>query len=204
MEITADNINVSSDDPAMIQWRSSGLPADAVGWLSMSRLLADHPWVTVRPPDGDRRIPVGRLWVFFCQLHPKFPRVAARYTPIAVVIDNDLPREPLISLDLYVPDWPQPPRVYIQSEREMALQHVWRIPVVWRNVHLLYFDVCGWSVWRLKCFSSNLVHLHKRYRGKWVTCIRAFDVGNDFPAYQISCYSSFGLSERQILFSDVK
>ena len=41
-----------------------------------------------------------------------------------VVIDNDLPREPLISSDLYVPDWPLPPRVYIQSESEMALQHV--------------------------------------------------------------------------------
>ena len=53
--------------------------------------------------------------------------------------------------------------------------------------HLHYSDVCVWSVWRLKCFSSNLVHLHKRYRVKWVTCIRAFDVGNDFPAYQISC-----------------
>ena len=104
----------------------------------------------------------------------------------------------------YVPDWPLPPRVYIQSESEMALQHVSRIPVVWRSVHLLYSDVCGWSVWRLKCFSSNLVHLHKRYRGKWVTCIRAFDVGNDFPAYQISCYSGFGLSEGQILFSDMK
>ena len=70
--------------------------------------------------------------------------------------------------------------------------------------HLHYSDVCVWSVWRLKCFLSNLVHLHKRYRVKWVTCIGAFDVGNDFPAYQISCYSGFGLSERQILFSDVK
>ena len=32
----------------MIQRWSSGLPADAVGWFSMSRLPADHPWVTVR------------------------------------------------------------------------------------------------------------------------------------------------------------
>ena len=124
------------------------------------------------------------------------------YTPMAVVTDNDLPREPLISS--YVPDWPLPPRVYIQSESEMALQHVYGTPVVRRNVHLQYSDVCVWSVWRLKCFSSNLVHLHKRYRVKWVTCIGAFDVGNDFPANQISCYSGFGLSERQILFSDVK
>ena len=64
--------------------------------------------------------------------------------------------------------------------------------------------VCDWSVWRLKCFSSNLVHLNKRYCVKWVTCVRAFDLGNDFPAYQVTCYSGFGLSERQILFSDVK
>ena len=44
----------------------------------MSRLPADHPWVTVRRPDGERwmsvRPPVG----FFHQLHPKFPRVAER------------------------------------------------------------------------------------------------------------------------------
>ena len=33
------------------------------------------------------------------------------YTPKAVVIDNHLPRQPLISS--YVPDWPLPPRVYI-------------------------------------------------------------------------------------------
>ena len=45
-----------------------------------------------------------------------------RYTPMAVVIDNHLPREPLIST--YVPDWPLPPRVYILSESEMALEHV--------------------------------------------------------------------------------
>ena len=42
------------------------------------------------------------------------------YTPTAVVIDNPLPRKPLISP--YVPDWPLPPRLYIPSEREMALQ----------------------------------------------------------------------------------
>ena len=31
-----------------------------------------------------------------------------------------------------------------------------------------------------------------------------FDVGNDFPANQVMCYSGFGFAERQILFSDVK
>ena len=36
------------------------------------------------------------------------------YTSKAVVIDNHLPRQPLISS--YVPDWPLPPRVYIQWE----------------------------------------------------------------------------------------
>ena len=43
-----------------------------------------------------------------------------KYTPTAVVIDNPLPRKPLSSS--YVPDWPLPPRLYIRSEREMALQ----------------------------------------------------------------------------------
>ena len=28
-----------------------------------------------------------------------------------------------------------------------------------------------------------------------------FDVGNDFPANQVMCYSGFGYAERQILFS---
>ena len=31
-----------------------------------------------------------------------------------------------------------------------------------------------------------------------------FDVGNDFSANQVMCYSGFGFAERQILFSDVK
>ena len=35
-------------------------------------------------------------------------------------------------------------------------------------------------------------------------CIRVFDVGNDFSANQIMCYSGLGFAERQILFSDVK
>ena len=38
-----------------------------------------------------------------------------------------------------------------------------------------------------KCFLSNPVHYYKRYRGNWVTWIRAFDIGNDFSADQISC-----------------
>ena len=91
MEITADSINVSSHDPAVSQRTPAGGPADAVGWLSMSRLPADHPWVTVRRPDGERLISVPLPVVFFRQLHPKFPRgaelrpagdrVASRGTP---------------------------------------------------------------------------------------------------------------------------
>ena len=63
---------------------------------------------------------------------------------MAVVIDNHLPRRPLILS--YVPDWPLPPRAYIPSESEMALQHVWRTPVVWRSVHLQYYDAL-WRLW---------------------------------------------------------
>ena len=63
---------------------------------------------------------------------------------MAVVIDNHLPRRPLILS--FVPDWPLPPRAYIPSESEMALQHVWRTPVVWRSVHLQYYDAL-WRFW---------------------------------------------------------
>ena len=51
---------------------------------------------------------------------------------------------------------------------------------------------------------QSIVHIYKRVHGKWVTCIRAFDVGYDFPASQGTCYSGFGTAEHQILFSDVK
>ena len=40
-------------------------------------------------------------------------------------------------------------------------------------------------------------------RLKWEVSY-AFDAGNDFPANQVTCFSGFGLAERQILFSDVK
>ena len=59
--------------PAMIQRWSSGLPADTVGWFSMSRLPADHPWVTVRHPDGDRRISVRPPVGFFLPITPQIP-----------------------------------------------------------------------------------------------------------------------------------
>ena len=76
MEITADNISVSSDDPAISRRTPAGGRAVTVRWLSMSRLPEDHPWVTVPTENGG--CPCGRLWVFFLQLHPKFPPVAER------------------------------------------------------------------------------------------------------------------------------
>ena len=65
-----------------------------------------------------------------------------------------LPREPLISS--YVPDWPLPRRLYIPSEREMALQArmmgTCRLTyglfvVLWRAL-----GVSDLSVWRLNVF----------------------------------------------------
>ena len=113
------------------------------------------------------------------------------YTPMAVVIDNHLPRRPLILS--YVLDWPLPPRAYILSESEMALQHVWRTPVVWRSVHLRAYcstmTRCGvydLIVWRFKCFSSNLILRYERFCGevsyvcqsvwrwKWFFCLSSY------------------------------
>ena len=67
--------------PAMIQWSPSGRLQVAVRWLSMSRLPANHPWVTSGVPTENGRSPWGHLWVFFHQLHPKFPQVAERRPP---------------------------------------------------------------------------------------------------------------------------
>ena len=73
MEITADNINVSSDDPAISQWTPAGGCAVTVRWLSMSRLPADHPWVTVRRPDGERQMSVQPPVGFFPPIAPRIP-----------------------------------------------------------------------------------------------------------------------------------
>ena len=59
--------------PAMIQRWSSGLPADAFGWLSMSRLPAGHPWVTIRCPDGEWQISVRPAVGFFPPITPQIP-----------------------------------------------------------------------------------------------------------------------------------
>ena len=124
---------------------------------------------------------------------------------MAVVIDNHLPREPLISS---YGDWPLPPCIYIPLESEMALwkEHL-SFDVSFTCSILTCCGVCDLRVWRSKCFWSNLVHCYKRYSGKWViTCIRAFDIGNDFPVNQVTCHSGFGFAEHehQILFPDLK
>ena len=102
-----------------------------------------------------------------------FNWIKTTYTPKAVVIDNHLPRQPLISS--YVPDWPLPPRVYIPSESEMAL----RAGIYAYNRHLLFdvaficstlthCGVCDLSVWRLKWEVS---YVHQRvWRWKWFFC----------------------------------
>ena len=95
------------------------------------------------------------------------------YTPKAVVIDNHLPRQPLISS--YVPDWPLPPRVYILSESEMAL----RARIYAYNRHLSFdvaficstlthCGVCHLSIWRLK-WAVSYVH-QSVWRWKWFFC----------------------------------
>ena len=95
------------------------------------------------------------------------------YTPKAMVIDNHLPRQPLISS--YVPDWPLPPRVYIPSESEMAL----RARIYAYNRHLSFdvaficstlthCGVCHLSVWRLK-WEVSYVH-QSVWRWKWFFC----------------------------------
>ena len=92
---------------------------------------------------------------------------------MAVVIDNHLPRQPLISS--YVPDWPLPPRVYIPSESEMAL----RARIYAYNRHLSFdvaficstlthCGVCHLSVWRLN-WEVSYVH-QSVWRWKWFFC----------------------------------
>ena len=123
---------------------------------------------------------------------PTLPGYAPGYTPKAVVIDNHLPRQPLISS--YVPDWPLPPRVNIPSESEMAL----RARIYAYNRHLSFdvaficstlthCGVCHLSVWRLK-WEVSYVH-QSVWRWKWF-----------FLPIKL-CVTA---AERQILFSDGK
>ena len=69
MEITADNINVSSDDPAV----SQRTPLDDFPCLGCRQITPGPPSGVLTENSGS---PCGHLWVFFCQLHPKFPQVA--------------------------------------------------------------------------------------------------------------------------------
>ena len=87
-----------------------------------------------------------------------------------MVIDNHLPRQPLISS--YVPDWPLPPRVYIPSESEMALRariyaynkHLsFDVAFIWST--LTHCGVCHLSVWRLKWEVSYV--RQSVWRWKW-------------------------------------
>ena len=71
MEITADNINVSSDDPAV----SQRTPLGDFPCLSCRQITTGSPPGVLTENGGS---PCGRLWVFFRQLHPKFPRVTER------------------------------------------------------------------------------------------------------------------------------
>ena len=81
----------------------------------------------------------------------------------------------LLSSSSYVPDWPLPPRVYIPSEREMAL----RARIYAYNRHLSFdvaficstlahCGVCHLSVWRLK-WEVSYVH-QSVWRWKWLFC----------------------------------
>ena len=109
----------------------------------------------------------------FCFIHRYAILLDRKYTPKAVVIDNHLPRQPLISS--YVPDWPLPPRVYIPSESEMAL----RARIYAYNRHLSFdvaficstlthCGVCHLSVWRLK-WEVSYVH-QSVWRWNWFFC----------------------------------
>ena len=84
MEITADNINVSSGLPADACRWPCGHRAVTVRWLSLSRLPADHLWVTVRSPCDHRGIiprwPGGDRPIFW-QYFPKKNRTVARRSP---------------------------------------------------------------------------------------------------------------------------
>ena len=71
MEIIADNIKVSSDDLAVSQ-RS---PLGDFPCLGCRQITPGSPSGVPKEISGS---PFGRLWVFFCQLHPKFPRVTER------------------------------------------------------------------------------------------------------------------------------
>ena len=70
--------------PAVPRWTPAGGRAVTVRWLSLSRLPADHPWVTVRSPCDHRGIiprwPGGDRPIFW-QYFPKKNRTVARRSP---------------------------------------------------------------------------------------------------------------------------
>ena len=72
------------DNPAISEGTPASDPADTVRWLSLSKLLADHCWVTHGSPTivpwGDRLFSVQPPVVFYRQLHPKFWTVSNQVT----------------------------------------------------------------------------------------------------------------------------
>ena len=72
----------------------------------MSRLTADHPWVTVRRPDGERRISVPPPMGFFPPITPQIPtgrRAAAGRQPGGALRSPEEPRRSLAD-GLIAPD----------------------------------------------------------------------------------------------------
>ena len=86
--------------PAMIQRSPSGRLQVAV-----RSPLGDFPCLSCRQitpgslsgiPTENGGSPCGRLWVFFCQLHPKFPRVAERRPAGDLAASRGTPADELI------------------------------------------------------------------------------------------------------------
>ena len=98
------------------------------------------------------------LWIDLASL------ASSHYTPMAVVIDNHLPREPLISS--CVPDWPLPPRVYSLSESEMVFRA--RITdtcrLTWRSIAVL---------WHVVAFVTWAYNILNDFRPIWSTLTHA-------------------------------
>ena len=141
----------------------------------MTKFYIDVMFTIVSPSTDYLRLshPAGIYYVITKAPLAYYDLIICSYTPKAVVIDNHLPRQPLISS--YVPDWPLPPRVYIPSESEMAL----RARIYAYNRHLSFdvaficstlthCGVCHLSVWRLK-WEVSYVH-QSVWRWKWFFC----------------------------------
>ena len=119
---------------------TSTICSDKTGTLTQNRMTVAHMWFDNKIVEADTTEDQSGTSTWCCKsskytlgkkatIHQVTTMLAIsknvlfpgpNYTPMAVVINNHLPRESLISS--YVPDWPLPPHVYIPSESEMALQ----------------------------------------------------------------------------------